>query len=44
MVMESWFEVHDLPHSPRRKKRKRVNQYDPNAKHSDIEYQENYGL
>ena len=44
MVMESWFVIHDLPHSPRRKKRKHANLYDPNAKRSDLDYMEDYGL
>jgi hypothetical protein len=44
MVMESYFEIHAPPAYPRRGKRKRANINDPNAKHADIAYQENYGL
>ena len=44
MVMESYFLTHDAAKGERRKKRKRVNLYDPNASEADKYYQEHYGL
>ena len=42
--MESYFDVHDIPQSPRRNKRKRARWYDPNANKADLRYKEDYGL
>lgn len=44
MVMESYLYLHDFDKGPQRKKRKRVNELDPNANLADIRYQDNYGL
>jgi len=44
MVNYSYFETHDMPQDNRRKRRRRANEYDPNASRADIRYQDNYGL
>ena len=44
MVMESYILTHDEAKSVKRKKRKRVNELDPNASKTDKRYQEHYGL
>lgn len=44
MVMESYFLTHEMAKGKRRGKRKRVNEYDPNASEADKRYQEHYGL
>lgn len=42
--MESYFLTHTMAKDGKRKKKKRVNLYDPNASDSDKRYQEHYGL
>jgi hypothetical protein len=44
MGIETYYETYTLAETPNRKKRKRVNIYDPNASESDKRYQEHYGL
>ena len=44
MVNESYFYTHETLSEVPRKKRKRVNEYDPRADQADIDYQNNYGL
>ncbi len=44
MVNYGYFETHEMPDSPTRKKRRRVGEYDPKAKKSDKRYTVNYGL
>ena len=44
MVMESYFITHTMAKDGKRKKKKRVNLYDPNADREDLDYQEHYGL
>ncbi len=44
MVMYSYFETHDMPAEVKRKKRKRVGEYDPNASKADKRYTDHYGL
>jgi len=42
--MESYLYTHEEAETPKRKKRKQVNLYDPNASDSDKRYTEHYGL
>ena len=44
MTVDTYLDKYDLASSPNRKKRKRVNLYDPNADQSDKRYTEHYGL
>ena len=44
MGIETYYETYTLAKSPNRKKRKRVNIYDPNASEADKRYTEHYGL
>lgn len=44
MVMESYLETHDPAKPVQRKRRRRVNELDPNASKADKRYQEDYGL
>jgi hypothetical protein len=43
-TLEAYFETHAPLVYPKRGKRKRANLYDKNAKKSDKDYMENYGL
>ena len=42
--MYSYFEKYAPINKPKRKKRRRANENDPNANKADLRYQENYGL
>ena len=44
MVMFSYFATYDPPKEVRKKKRRRVGEYDPNASKADKRYTDNYGL
>lgn len=44
MVMYGYYEYYDRTDDPKRKKRKRVNELDPNASKADKRYKDNYGL
>lgn len=44
MVNFSYFADHDPPTEVKRKKRRRVGEYDPNASKADKRYTDNYGL
>jgi hypothetical protein len=44
MVNYSYFATYDVPSEVKRKKRRRVGEYDPNAKKADKDYRNNYGL
>ena len=44
MVNYSYFETYEIPEGPTRKKRKRVNELDPNGDKADKRYKDNYGL
>ena len=43
-MVDTYFETHEELPEIKRKKRKRVGQYDPNASKADKRYKEHYGL
>ena len=44
MINYSYFTTNGIPKKRRRSKRKRVSDYDPNAKKADKDYKDNFGL